>query len=309
MAWIAVDILRRGAGARLATAIEYQRAIGVGSGTIQKALRRLEASRSVSVRARGHQGTFVSALDVGSLWRAAGLGAARVVMTPPGAVEGHGLAQGLRAEFRRLSVPLEFDFTRGARERLRRVERRDADLAVISQGAAASLRSAERTSFSFYDLGPDTYYAPTSIVRIARGDADSHPPSQRRVGIDRRSFDHEALTTAEFPESEGNRYVEADFVTLPAAVLDGRIDAGLWHRLSTIVPLRGLDLRVDGNLRAETRRVLAGLSGAHILWLGERREFETLFASVAATSIRNRVRRLVRLDPDSDELRSKLWLL
>src|SRR5690606_39227804 len=118
---IARDLLGQQTGSRLATGSQYQERLGVGAGTVQKSLRALTASGAVELRARGHQGTYVVERDVGSLWRIAGLGSVRVLLTPPGANEHYGLAAGLRAAFQALEVPLELAYLRGARRRVREV--------------------------------------------------------------------------------------------------------------------------------------------------------------------------------------------
>ena len=49
---IAADLLGRGVGERAPTALRYQELLGVGSGTVQKALKDLEEPRQVRCRLR-----------------------------------------------------------------------------------------------------------------------------------------------------------------------------------------------------------------------------------------------------------------
>ena len=64
---VARDLLTRGPGDRIPTALQYQHLTGVGSGTVQKALRTLQSTGAVSLRSRGrHPGPDRPAQTVGS---------------------------------------------------------------------------------------------------------------------------------------------------------------------------------------------------------------------------------------------------
>lgn len=303
---LALDILCRGLGQRLATNVQYQEQLNVGSGTVQKALQSLTRAGAVSLKARGHQGTFITDLDVGALWRTATIGELKISMTAPGAIEAHGLAQGLSGEARRLGIPIVFEYVRGAEVRTRRVLGRSASAAVLSCGAAKSIRvSAQSKILDVIDLGAHTYYYANSFVVISRP-AAIHPPT--RIAIDSASYDHEKVTFAEFPSDERYEYVECDFSSIPAVVLEGRADAGVWHRRSLLIPLRLLDLEVRSLARPAALRTVEHLSNAQILWRTDRPEIAAFLRLVRTEAIRVRQHELLKLDPDSPELRAQLWL-
>lgn len=303
---LALDILCRGLGSRLATNVQYQESLEVGSGTVQKALQWLARAGVVALQARGHQGTYITDLDFGGLWRVAGLGELWISMTQPGAVEAHGLAQGLAEEAHRLGVPLVFEYVRGAQERTNRVLKGNATAVVLSCGAATSIGvSSRHRSLDVLDLGPHTYYAQSSVVVIAPRGAQRPP---ERIAIDRASYDHEQLTLAEFPPEDGYHYVECDFPGVPAAVLEGLADAGIWHRLSLLIPMRLLGLETALPHRPATLRTVKQLSNAQVLWRADRPEVAAFFRLVRIDVLRARQRKLLKLEPDSPELRAQLWL-
>lgn len=303
---LALDILCRGVGHRMATNVQYQERLNVGSGTVQKALQSLKRAGAVSVQARGHQGTFITDLDFGALWRTATIGELKISMTAPGAIEAHGLAQGLSDEARRLGIPIVFEYVRGAEVRTRRVLTGTASAVVLSCGAAKSIGvSAQSKVLDAIDLGVRTYYHANSVVVISRP-AEVHHPT--RIAIDSTSYDHERLTYAEFPSDEGYEYVDCDFPSIPAAVLEGRADAGVWHRLSMLVPLRLLDLDVRSLARPGALQTVEHLSNAQILWRTDRPEIAAFLRLVRTEVIRARQLELLKLDPDSSELRAQLWL-
>lgn len=84
-------------------------------------------------------------------------------------------------------------------------------------------------------LAPASYYGPGRLVVVRRTAELEHPPV--RVAIDRDSPDHTALTEATFPAEERYAFVNHPFPDAPAAVLRGDVDAGIWHRSHSVIPL------------------------------------------------------------------------
>jgi len=235
MAAIARDILRLGTEARLPTTLTYQERLGVGSGTVQKAIRELRESGAVELVARGHKGTFVTAHDPVRLWQCAGLRPVHMLLPPSGPIESLAVAAALAECLGTYGAGTTIGYQRGAETRLSAVDAGEADLALMSHGAAADLAAMSSGDHTRVGLGAGTYYAPGSLVTVGRAATADTP---RTVGIDPRSSDHQRLTHAEFDaEPGGVRYVETDFTYLPRAVLDGTIDTGVWHVVDSLIPL------------------------------------------------------------------------
>ena len=233
---VARSILRHRTAERLPSILEYQERLGVGSGTVQKAFRVLEETGVVTTEPRGHLGRFVVSIDPGRTWSLAGLSAVHAILTPPGAPEIYGLVDGLLDEFGRLGLPLQVNYQRGSKNRLERITSSGTSFAVMSSGAAASLG---RDDLAVASLASGTYYSPGSIVRLSKATAPSRqsPREPLRVGIDRDSSDHMQLTEAEFGHLRGISYVDCQFPKVPADILAGRIDVGIWHQIMLLVPL------------------------------------------------------------------------
>lgn len=261
---IARDLITRPVGGRLPTAAEYQRLCGFGSGTIQKALADLQSVGAVELRARGHRGTFLLDRDLGRLWSLSGLGPVTAVLPLPNCSEWAGLATGLRQEFKRLGIPLQAVYIHGAYARARLVAEGEADLAVMSEGAAQELLSSQLTIAS--RLWPCSYYSADSVVvlwrpglnepaAVARPGTDTQEQpgrgggyqAVRRVGIDRNSYDHTQLTLAEFPAAQGSEYeyVQYDYPYLPAAVARGEVDVAVWHRTALGIPIELVGIKTS----------------------------------------------------------------
>lgn len=217
---------------RLPTTQELQASVGVGAGTIQKAFGLLEDLGAVSTRARGHKGRFVEHRDLGQLWRFADLSAVRAVLTPPGAHEVYGLVRGLRDEFDRIGVPLEIVHVRGGEERIEFLRANEHAFAVISAGLAGSV--SPDSGFELMRLGRGTYYADGSILRLTRPGVEVSDAATR-LGIDPRSHDHRIISEAEFGPLDDRITVPVPFPQVPRALLEGRIDAGVWHEMLLVV--------------------------------------------------------------------------
>lgn len=303
---LARDVIRRGPGARLATSSQYQERLNAGSGTIQKALRELSRLGAVELRSRGHQGTFVLDSDLSLLWAVAGLDPVRLVLTPPGALDGYGLARGLGDEFARLGVPLELSYARGGAERVRRVEEHRATVAVVSGGAAEAFLPT-KSALNRLDLGSDTYYSEDSVGILSREDFSAEKPKDIRVGIDSRSSDHVSLTHAEFPPSDGYTYVECDFVRMPAAVLEGRVDVGVWHRLVLVIPLSSVGVAYQPLSRPAARALRRGLSNAVLVFRNDSSEVAAVLRQLEISAIASAQKELVALEPDSASLDAAIW--
>src|SRR5580693_5139500 len=129
---VARDLLTRGPGDRIPTALQYQHLTGVGSGTVQKALRTLQSTGAVSLRSRGHAGTILVQTDLPKLWALAALGAPTAVLPVPTSPELMGLARGLRLELRRLGIPFQALYTYGSSRRLALLESGEADFTALS---------------------------------------------------------------------------------------------------------------------------------------------------------------------------------
>ncbi len=271
---VARSILRHRSAARLPSIVEYQERLGVGSGTVQKAFHILEESGAATTEPRGHLGRFVVSINPGRAWSLAGLGIVHAVLTPPGALEIYGLVDGLLDEFGRLGLPLQVNYQRGSMKRLERIASSDASFAVMSSGAAASLA---RDDLNVASLAAGTYYSPGSLVRLSKGAKSVGRGSRRRplrVGIDRDSSDHVQLTEAEFGHLEDVCYVDCQFPKVPADILAGRIDVGIWHRIMLLVPLKLMGIAAEP-ISPVTKALLGTRSAASIVFPKDNLELGT----------------------------------
>lgn len=234
-------LLGREVGQRIPTVQDLQATTQVGTGTVIKALRSLEGSGAVSLSSHGHQGTVVAQRNVGLLWNEARLGNFVLATPPPGPIEQYGIVESIQTTLNRMNIPVSISYIPGARERLAAVFHSKVHAVVTSLGAFEHHRE-DFPGLNGLDLGAGSFYAKNSLVVVEIKDAA--PSSPLVVGIDRGSFDHQLLTEREFA-SVPHTLVDCHFVSAPAAVLAGTVDAAVWHAMPTVIPpeLAGLRLR------------------------------------------------------------------
>jgi hypothetical protein len=293
---LARDILVRDVGDRLPISTQYQELLEVGSGTVQKGLRVLESVGAVTLRARGHRGTFIIDRHVGQLWAIAGLGPVTGALPLPNSPEASGLAAGLRQQFDQMRIPLQMIYLHGSSLRLQMVSENRADFAVVSRGAGErEQKHVQNQQWLVTDLGAYSYYSLGSIVVLLRPHLlESGPGSIKKVGIDRDSYDHTQLTLAEFPRSGGYQYTTHEYPSLPAAVAEGKIDAAVWHRTVLEIPLELVGIRARLLEQAEARNVLKSLESAALLARPDWPELRALLGQLDKERIRDTQERVLR---------------
>jgi len=304
---VALDILRKGPGERITTSLQLQERLDVGSGTVQKALRQLVDAGAVRLRVKGHQGTVIQRYDPALLWRAADLGSLRLTLTPPGSIESTALATEIRAQLAAHHVTTEFDFVRGGGRRIATLADTQPRVAALSRVAAEGFGLIDDVDYSVLDLGTLTYYRPETLVVLR---SPSVPADQvRRVARDRESYDHEQLTLLEFPPSAGFEYIDCAFPDVPASILSGRADAGVWHQVATVISPEQAGLEVAPVHWDEAALGSEGISHAVLVWRSEFIEIDALLGLLDPATIRAKQQRLVALGIGSAEGRETIpWL-
>jgi hypothetical protein len=262
---IARRVLGLRPGDRLPNIYELRTEIGVGTGTVQSALRELQTREAVTLKPRQRHGTIVVGRRVDVLWRSAELGSLVVILPLPNSWEFQGLASGLRAELDHLGVPSTLMYAHGSEQRATAVRESHGHVAVMSLAAGLFWQDRAGDIGVGLELPPATYYAADSVLvmaSLARRDLPERP----RVGIDRLSVDHTRLTEAEFPDAD---HVEVSYAQLPVALRRGAIDAAVWHRTALGLSLNDQGLRTWPLARPEALAVSDGLSAATLVVRGD----------------------------------------
>jgi hypothetical protein len=236
---LARDALAVGVKGTLPTNQQYLEQLGLGAATIQRALEELRHRRALRTRSRGHLGRVVMAVDLAAAWRTGGLPPLRLALPPAGPVETEALHDVLAEALAAVGIAHHSHTVRGGLRRLDLVSQGEADLTVVPNGV---LTARPPSGLLVRRLGVGTYYGRDRVQVVTRRD-DAAPP--RRIADDRDVVSHHRMTLGEFPGEGGYLYVQIPVPRIPAAVLQGEADAGLWHLSPSVVPLAraGLLLR------------------------------------------------------------------
>ena len=281
---VCLDILQAGIGGRLTPSIQIQEKLEVGSGTVQKALQELSDNGGVVLRVKGHQGTLVLDYNPAILWKSAQLEPLRISLTTPGAQELGALSMSLRNQFRKFGLGMELDYIRGAQNRLATLSNDLHSAALISIGAAKSRNLLNNKNYSILDFGPESYYQRDSLVVLSSSKILN--PKKLRVALDKTSYDHENLTLNEFENKAGVEYVNCPFPEVPSAILEGRADTGIWHRVQAVISPELAGLKVS-QLRSESLgNDKASISNAVLIWPSSLKEISALLGMIEIKEIK-----------------------
>jgi YhfZ C-terminal domain len=275
---VVVDALARGVGAQLPTNAHYARTVGGTAGTIQRAMGELAEQGAVTTSSHGARGRTVTSIDLGLSWALAGLAPVRFLLPPGGPEEVEKLSDALTDDLTAAGIPHTVRHQRGGARRLDSIADGRADVAIVSAGVldGAARRLGE---VHVRILRPGTFYGPGRLVAVRRAAEVGQTPS--RVAIDRDSPDHVALTEAAYPHTGGFVHVDHPFPDVPAAVLRGDVDAGVWHRSHSPIPLDLVGLACT-SMPDSAEAVWSAISAATLVGSADRQELASVLRSVLA---------------------------
>lgn len=268
--------LRLEVGEKIPTVSELNEKLGLGFGTVQKALTTLQAAQAVKTRAHGHKGTYILDADPIKLWEFTGNAALRIVLPFPNSSEFQGLADGLRLALDELDLRSRLDYHTGAADRIESVRSGDYDACIVSGIVVDEISSDPTLECHFLD--PTFYYPPKSLLLLTSNSYEDNGTC--RVAVDRSSIDHNRLTLAEFGADPKVEFVECrsrDFIN---CLMRGEADRLVWHRVNIGVALDLLPLTASSLQTEEVRSLSSVSSRAAFVVRRDRRDLCKLLASI-----------------------------
>jgi hypothetical protein len=253
---VAQHLLGLPLGSQMPTTSELAAAAQAGLGTIQTALRSLEADDVIATTAHGGQGRRLVTRNLPALWAATGRGALTGVLPLPYSSEFSGLATALTQLAEERGLALQLLFRQGNSNRLQFLRSMRVDFTVMSVVAAKGARRA----VSYRPLGDYTYYGRDAVVVITP--VGREPDLDGPIPVDRKSFDHTALTEAEFPDA---KLVHRSYLLIPELVARGEFGAAVWHQTSSSPLLTASGLAIHP-LHKPSPAGDTGLSRAALVW-------------------------------------------
>ena len=154
-------------GERIPTTSDIAGELGVGFGTVEKAIVALRDGKVIKTRARGQMGTFLLERDLPRQWVVAGLGAAVGLLPIPNSMLFVGLATGITKWFETTGVPFTLNFKNGGRSRVSALVDGRADFVVVSGRTAELVCAQYDTLLAAFSLPERSYYAGHHIISRA----------------------------------------------------------------------------------------------------------------------------------------------
>lgn len=249
---------------------------------MQRALRVLKESDALETRSKGHMGRVITHIDTGLCWNIAKLPAVQLLMPSSGSIEIDVLVEHVTGKLGAMNIPYFISNATGGERRIAQVLKGDFDIALTSMGAARNMVETIPDA-CLRTMPPETYYSSRRLIVVSRsGEARD---DWKTIAIDRNSSDHNDITEAEFPSSEGYSHVETDFRQVPSRILRREVDAGLWHLTSSPVPLELAGLRASMLQRETAVEIHRNLSAAAFVVNPERPELVSLLAELDDTLV------------------------
>lgn len=223
--WLSNQFLTYSQGQKLKTISQYVEQYAVARGTIQSALKFLQAAGAIELKARGHLGTFLTNINYQRLWEFAGLGSILGLMPLPYTKRYEGLATGLYDAFKNSDLPFNLAYMRGAQNRLDMLETGVYDFAITSKLAILDNSQNNKKFRMVYEFGENSYVTKHGLI-VRQGLEQFE--SGMKIAIDESSPDQQMLTRQEFIGKQVE-YVPVSYNQILQKLENKDVDAAVWN--------------------------------------------------------------------------------
>lgn len=215
------------ANSRILTVSEFETLIDAARGTIQNSLKLLSHAKAITLKSRGHLGTFLIEKDLTKLLNFAEISFLVGAMPLPYSKLYEGLSTGLiQTMENKLNIPVNLAHMRGAHQRIQMVLNGRYDFAVVSKYAALHYLEA------YEDINVVIEFEENSYLHnhVLMFNDPKHTAIQEgmRVAIDYDSIDQSALTL------EATKGIDVELVSISynqfvEKLNNKEIDAAIWN--------------------------------------------------------------------------------
>jgi hypothetical protein len=219
---LAEHLIQYQPGQRLPSIRDLAKASRMSLGSVSTVLNELQTGGAVKIQNRGHLGSVLTELSLGTLWNIVEQGPLVIALTLPMHTRFEGLATALKMAFEQCGVETYLIFIRGSTTRLKALREGRCHAAVMSGLAAES--HYDRESELVIELPPGTWISKYCVFYRALEPEGDRP---LRVAVDRDSSDHLELSRLVF----AGRPVEfktGSYVQISRLLKSGEVDATVW---------------------------------------------------------------------------------
>ena len=221
---LALDLLSKDVGDRVAPISHYQEEFQVSRGTMQNAFNYLKDIGAVSLAHHGHQGTYIRALDYKKLQENCLEREIMGIMPLPYSQTYEGFATAIYDQFR--SLKFNMAYARGAVGRIQLVESGAYQFAIVSQYAAEYAISCGSEIECLLNFGAGSFLS--KHILLLRDLQEEGIREGMKVAYDEDSLDQSHITS-NLIKNKNVQLVKLRTQQTISALLDGTIDAGVWN--------------------------------------------------------------------------------
>lgn len=221
---LALDLMSRNVGERVPTVSEYQERFGVSRGTIQNAFKYLKDNQAVTIKYHGHLGAYIEDIQYGKLQNCCIKKELLGIMPLPYSVTYEGFAAAIYAALGDLNFNMAY--ARGAEGRIRLVESGTYQFAVVSQYAAEYAIENKGDIEIVFNFGKGSFLS--RHILLLRDKAKDGICDGMRVAYDSSSLDQSHIT-GKLIRNRKVELVETRTQNIVTALLEGKVDAGVWN--------------------------------------------------------------------------------
>lgn len=239
---LALNLLSKNVGDRVASISEYQEKFHVSRGTIQNAFTYLKENGAVTLKSHGHLGAYIEQIDYIKLQNCCIKEKLLGIMPLPYSLTYEGFATAIYAALDKLNFNMAY--ARGAVGRIELVESGSYQFAVVSRFAAEYAIQEGCAIEAALDFGPGSFLS--RHVLLLRSQEETEICDGMKVAYDSSSLDQRNITE-NMIKGKKVKLVEIRTQNTISALLHGKIDAGIWnyddivdngHTQLKVVPLK-----------------------------------------------------------------------
>jgi len=213
-------------GSRVPNISELCAQFNVGAGTVQAALKMLEAENAIELQSRGHQGTTLEKIDRINLWKLANNSWICGAMPLPYTARLEGLATAFYKQFEKAAVPFNLQYIRGGKARIQKFVSGAFNFAICSKTTANLAKNDFSDIEVLMDFGPCSYMDHTGVV--FSDELETEIRDGMKIGVDVFSYDHVYLNKRVCRDKEVT-FIPLKYSELFAKLESKEIDASLWN--------------------------------------------------------------------------------
>lgn len=214
-------------GQKLPTVTELSTSLDIPRGTVQNALKTLQANDAVRFESRGHLGSYLTKKNTGILLQFAGITSLVGAMPLPYSRKYEGMATGLISAMENsYDIPITLSYMRGARNRIAMVLEGRYDFGILSKYAADEFIEKNPSISIIKEFGPKSYCS--SHVVIFHDPKAAEIKDGMKVGIDSDSIDQESMTK-QVCRGKKVTFIPVEYNSLLERVMQGDLDATVWN--------------------------------------------------------------------------------